>query len=383
MQASSKPAGRSASFARSLDSVMPQWSERLEHRPALDFAHYCLRGVGQIVFMNNPVSGLLILVGMGVFSPWLGFAAALGVVSSTAFALVLGFERSAVRAGLYGFNGALVGAGLATFLAAAWSPRVMIYTVLVAAFSTVLVAALTVMLAGLKVPPLTLPFNLATLAFLLAAFAFARGDLGPVEPRSLTIGGAEIDAGLRATQTGPAVGAFEGVINAVLRGIGQLFLADSVVAGLIILVAILVCSRIAAALALLGSVLGTLTGLSLGADGYDVYHGLWGFNSFVSAVAVGGVFVVLTWRSAVLAAACAVFAALLFAAVTTLFSPWGLPALTLPFCLATLAFLLPKELTPRLQAVATEEISTPEEHRLLLGQGDARLGECGEASKLR
>lgn len=143
-------------------------------------------------------------------------------------------------------------------------------------------------------------------------------------PPAVTSGGSAtsaIDTSQRATESGPAVGATEGVASAVLRGIAQLFLTDSVVTGIIILVAILVCSRIAAALALLGSVLGMSTGLFLGADGYEVYHGLWGFNSFVSAVAIGGVFVVLTWRSAILAAACAVVAALLFAALSTLLSP--------------------------------------------------------------
>lgn len=345
---------------------MPKWSERFEGRPVADFAHYCLRGIGQIVFMNNPVTGLLILAGMSVFSLWLGFATALGVASSTAFALLLGLDRGAVRAGLYGFNGALVGAGLATFLAASWSLQVMLYTVTVAAFSTMLVAALTLVLAGLKVPPLTLPFNLVTLAFLLAAFSLSRTDLSPVEPRVPAVG-ADISTGLRATESGPAVGLLEGVANAVLRGISQLFLADSILVGLIILAAILVCSRLAAALALLGSGVGMLTGLALGADGYEVYHGLWGFNSFVTAVAIGGVFVALNWRSVILAAVAAAVAALLFATFTNLFSPWGLPALTLPFCLTTLAFLIPRELT-RLRAVTLDEISTPEEHRRLLIQ---------------
>jgi urea transporter len=355
---------------------MPQWSERLESRPALDFVHYCLRGVGQIVFMNNPVTGLLILVGLWVFSPWLGFAAMLGVVASTASALILGLDQVAVRAGLYGFNGALVGAGLATFLEPTWSVRVMVYSVVVAAFSTVLMVTLGAMLLPrLKVPPLTLPFNFATLAFLLAAFAVAHGDLGPlVGPQSSTVVGPEIDTSLRATEAGSAVGVVEGVVNAVVRGISQLFLADSMIAGLIILAGMLVCSRIAAAFAVLGSALGVATGLLLGADGYKVYHGFWGYNSYVSAVAIGGVFFVLTWRSALFAAGCAVVTALLFAAISTVFSPWGLPALTLPFCFGTLAFLMMKELTPRFQEVPIEEVTTPEEHRRLLGRGEAEFG---------
>lgn len=366
MRVGPDPRRESSGSLRAVDGVMPKWSERFEGRPVADFAHYCLRGIGQIVFMNNPVTGLLILAGMSVFSLWLGFATALGVASSTAFALLLGLDRGAVRAGLYGFNGALVGAGLATFLAASWSLQVMLYTVTVAAFSTMLVAALTLVLAGLKVPPLTLPFNLVTLAFLLAAFSLSRPELSPVEPRVPDVG-ADISTGLRATESGPAVGLLEGVANAVLRGISQLFLADSILVGLIILAAILVCSRLAAALALLGSGVGMLTGLALGADGYEVYHGLWGFNSFVTAVAIGDVFVALNWRSVILAAVAAAVAALLFATFTNLFSPWGLPALTLPFCLTTLAFLIPRELT-RLRAVTLDEISTPEEHRRLLIQ---------------
>ncbi|MBV9455758.1 MAG: urea transporter [Rubrobacter sp.] len=369
-------AHRSVSLLRSLDGVMPQWSERLESRPALDFVHYCLRGVGQIVFMNNPVTGLLILVGMWVFSPWLGFAAVLGVVASTASALILGLDRVAVRAGLYGFNGALVGAGLATFLEPPWSGRELVYIVVVAAFSTMLMATLGAMLLPrLKVPPLTLPFNFATLAFLLAAFAVAHGDVGPlVGPQSPTVVGPEIDTSLRAAEGGSAVGVVEGVVNAIVRGISQLFLADSVVASLIILAGMFVCSRIATAFAVLGSALGVATGLLLGADGYKVYHGFWGYNSYVSAVAIGGVFFVLTWRSALFAAACAVVTALLFATISTVFSPWGLPALTLPFCFGTLAFLIMKELTPRFQEVPIEEVTTPEEHRRLLGRGEAEFG---------
>jgi len=364
---------------------MPQWSERLENRPVLDFVHYCLRGVGQICFMNNPITGLLILVGMWIFSPWLGFSAVLGVVVSTAFALLLGIDRVVIRAGLYGFNGALVGAGLATFLEAAWSVRVMGYIVVVAAFSTVLMATLgAILIPYLKVPPLTLPFNFATLPFLLTAFAIARGEVGPlVEPRSLTSGGSEVNTTLRAVSDGSAVGAIEGAVNAVLRGLSQLFLADSLITGLLILAGILICSRIAAGFALLGSALGMATGLILGADGFSVYHGLWSFNSFVSAVAIGGVFYVLTWRSALFAVACAIATAILYAAITIFFSPWGLPALTLPFCFGTLAFLIMKELTPKLQEVEIAEVTTPEEHRRLLGRGEEEMGGRDPTGELR
>ena len=40
---------------------MPEFSERARDNPLLDFVDSCLRGVGQVCFMNNPVTGLLIL----------------------------------------------------------------------------------------------------------------------------------------------------------------------------------------------------------------------------------------------------------------------------------------------------------------------------------
>jgi hypothetical protein len=49
-----------------LNGTMPEWSQRTERNPALDFVDYCLRGVGQVCFMNNPITGLAILVGMFV-----------------------------------------------------------------------------------------------------------------------------------------------------------------------------------------------------------------------------------------------------------------------------------------------------------------------------
>jgi urea transporter len=145
--------------------------------------------------------------------------------------------------------------------------------------------------------------------------------------------------------------------------------------GILIIVGIAVCSRIAAAFALLGSASGMLTGLAVGGNGVAIYNGLWGFNSFDATLAIGGVFFVLSWRSGVLAVACGVLTALLFGAITSLFIPWGLPALTLPFCFGTLAFVLLKGASSALEPVAIEDITTPEEH--LDRSRAARAGEVG------
>jgi urea transporter len=198
---------------------------------------------------------------------------------------------------------------------------------------------------------------------------------GLIAPADAQVTQGSVSNTLRSAADTASANDIEGVLNAILRGMGQLFFANGIVSGIIIVLGIAICSRIAAVFALAGSTAGMLTGLALGANGVAIYNGLWGFNSFDATLAVAGVFFVLTFRSALLAVACGVFAAMLFGAIASLFTPWGLPALTLPFCFATLAFVLLKGASDRLAPVAVEDITTPEEHLTRArGQHSAGVG---------
>ncbi len=349
-----------------LSGTMSEWQERVEKSPLLDFADYCLRGVGQVCLMNNPLTGVFILAGLFVFDAWHGVAALVGLAVSTLTALLLRFDRAAIRAGLFGFNGLLVGAGLATSLGPSWDGTVFGWIILIAAFSSVFHAALAaITMRAWGIPPFTLAFNFATLMFLVGALTFTHGRFGLAHDR---FGGVVAPSEPEIGGVDPAFFAVSGdsqaadILTAILNGIGQLFFAEDVVAGILIVVGILFCSRIAGVMALVGSAIGMLTGLAVGASGAAIYHGLWSFNSFAAALAIGGVFFVFSSRSFVLGVGCAILAALIFGALTSFFEPWGLPALTLPFCFATIIFVLLRYATPSVEAVEVEDITTPEEH---------------------
>ena len=68
-----------------------------------------LRGVGQVFFCCNAVTGLIFLIALFIGGVTAGAAATVGVISSTAAAYLLGFSEDDIDAGLYGFNGTLVG----------------------------------------------------------------------------------------------------------------------------------------------------------------------------------------------------------------------------------------------------------------------------------
>ena len=221
-----------------LNGTMPEWSQRAERMPALEFVDSCLRGVGQVCFMNNPITGLAILVAMFVGEAWLGFAGALGLVVSTLAAIVIGMDRGAIRAGLFGFNGVLVGAGLSLFLQPDWDVLVMVWIV-----------RRRVLLddparrAGQRVPRRVGGAAVhAGVQLHHADLPHRRAELRQ-RPRRRPDRARRRPGHRRGGQQHAALGAdaasannVEGVLNAIFRGISQLFFANSVVAGIIIIV---------------------------------------------------------------------------------------------------------------------------------------------------
>ena len=74
------------------------------------------RGIGQVMFQNNALSGLLMLVGVLLNSWQMALLAIAGNVVSTLAAYFSGYSREDIRNGLYGFNGTLVGIAIGVFM---------------------------------------------------------------------------------------------------------------------------------------------------------------------------------------------------------------------------------------------------------------------------
>ncbi|MCC6174629.1 MAG: urea transporter [Chloroflexi bacterium] len=340
------------------------WSALAASNPGASFVDALLRGTGQVMFQNNPLTGLLFLVGIFYNSAPLGAAGLLGLVSSTAAARLLGAHRDLIRNGLFGFNGVLTGIGLAAFLQ--FDPALVAYIIIGAATSTVVMMALASFGAAWDVSPLTAPFVLTTWILLFAGYGLGSVRLGDLIDPTLPDRAVTIQSQLRVQQVldGAAGLTLPNVAQAVFRGPGQVMFQDNAITGVIFLVAILVNSRIGALFAALGSALGLLTALAFGADGFAAYHGLYGYNSVLTAIALGGVFLVITWKSALYALFGAVVTAVVTAFLTVVLSPYGMPALTAPFVLATWLFLLPRTGFNALRPVVMSQAGTPEQNRV-------------------
>jgi urea transporter len=110
----------------------------------MQFVDTNLRGAGQVMFQNNPLTGLLFIVGIfwGAVAAGriaVGIGALIALLISTLTAMALNVEHESLHQGLYGFNGILVGIGVTTFIQN--TPLMWVYLVIGAAVSTVAMLA--------------------------------------------------------------------------------------------------------------------------------------------------------------------------------------------------------------------------------------------------
>jgi len=303
----------------------------------LGFLDSVLRGVGQVMLQNNSYAGLLFLIGIFYNSALFGFAVLVGTVASTVTAMLLGVKRSNVREGLFGFNGALVAVALLYFLQPdllAWC-----YVIIASACTTVVMAALLKVLDTWKVPALTAPFVFTTLCFVLACARFGRLHSTHLLPT----------AGLPKAATVEGIVTMSTVAYGLFSGVAQVFFQANVITGVLFTIGLLISSRAACVAALCGSLMGLLAAWGLGAAEPAIRAGAFGFNSVLTAIALGSVFFVRDVASTVYTALAVVVTAVVFAAVSAALEPIGIPALTSPFVIVVWLFLLASPLLPRLQ----------------------------------
>ncbi|EGB01907.1 hypothetical protein AURANDRAFT_69378, partial [Aureococcus anophagefferens] len=106
---------------RGISPISPRGARGLAQKSswqdaALASATQSIKGVGQVVFLDKPAQGNVVLAGLAYGDPALAVLAAVGGASATSAARLLDVDRGSVDAGLCSYNGVLVGCAFAAFL---------------------------------------------------------------------------------------------------------------------------------------------------------------------------------------------------------------------------------------------------------------------------
>lgn len=328
---------------------------RYRDDPRVGLIDWLLRGIGQVVFQNNPLSGAVILLAL-YYNSWIyGTAALFGVLVSTLAAIVLKADRGLIKAGLFGYNGALVALCLIAFTSADFrtgavpSPLMTVYIGFACALSTIVTQAMATLLSPHRVAALTGPFVLVGWLFLFAVLKFAHIDAGPLAKPISPEDYEALDIYTLPTW-------YMGIGNAI----GQIFFQDNWISGYLIVLGIALNSRISAGMALLGAIIAAGTAALSGGPEGAIRDGLFGYNAALTAIALGGFFLALNWASFLYAMFGAVISAWLWASVAIFLGPIGMPVLTSTFVLVTWLMLLGQYGFAALVPVPPAEADTPE-----------------------
>lgn len=239
---------------------------------AIEWIKILMRVFGQVMFRCNAVSGALFFAGICAAAIcndnhsmiWGSLAG--GAIATAVGAAIYG--RESATDGAWGFNGVLVGCALTALPIAASRPFMWAVLALGAALSPVAKKMLDKALSKVGSGSLTLPFVIITwLAIMI---------LG-TNPAS-------------STDTIPAAAGIGGFSTAILKGLSEVFLADSAITGFIFIAALAADSRRSAALALFGSAIGIVAATIAGASPAAIGNGLYGFSPALTAIAVGSRF---------------------------------------------------------------------------------------------
>ncbi|WP_200627576.1 urea transporter [Pseudomonas sp. LAM2023] len=219
--------------------------------PCPDWATALLNGFSQVLLLRNPLCGLCCLLAILLTAPDLVGGALLGALAGLLTAQARGYDRADRQAGLYSYNGVLVGILISAVLP--WSAILPPLIIAVGGLSSIITHQWRKR-GGKLLVAYTAPFVLLGWATLLIATPSPAGFV-------------EADP-----------------LYALARGVGQIFLLDQPLAGLLIIVGMSIANPYAALWAVIGSALGG--GLALLTDqAQAAWLGLYGFNAALAALA--------------------------------------------------------------------------------------------------
>ncbi|EFX74392.1 hypothetical protein DAPPUDRAFT_226732 [Daphnia pulex] len=328
-----------------------------------------LRGFSQVVFANNTISGIFVIIGLAVADIWVCAAGLLAATLATVTASVFNQPWSSISNGLVTYNGVLVGTVTASIcppiVAATHGPTYLSWCLIGfgGVMSTLVTSGMANLCKGVSLPPMTVPFNLIDLLMFICLpsslthlATFATAD------NATTL---ELAASINDTLPVNSTVSLDWIM--VLRGsllsMGQVYAAESVVCSIIMYIGITFFSPMLSIALFSGSLLASVCALGLAENYAAIYSGLWGYNSALTAGAIAVTFYVPTMLSAFNAAMAVVFTAAAQRAFGLVLAPAGLPILTIPFVVTSSMFLAVTSGTGRERLVKAPDGSPPEYQR--------------------
>ena len=290
----------------------------------------------QVFFSNNRIFAAILII-VSFFDFWAGTSGLFAVVISNAMAYLIGLNQTNIKKGYYGFNSLLVGLGFGIY----YQPGVPFFVIL--AFAAMLTVLLTLWFEGVigkyGLPYMSLSFLFGTWLVSLATRQFTSLHVSEhgiyMTNEMFSLGGH------------PMVTSYNWLTNLGLpepvrlyfTSLGAIFFQYHLFAGILIAIGILIYSRIAFILSVVGFYSAYLYYQIVGANIHELSYGYIGFNFILTSIAIGGFFIIPSRWSFLWVILLTPVISIILTSTQTILSQFQLSVYSLPFNMVVLLFL--------------------------------------------
>ncbi len=295
-----------------------------------------IRSYSQVFFSDNITFGLILMV-VSFIDVYAGAAGLIAVITTYLTGHLLGYDRNQVAVGTYGFNSFLVGISIGIW----FQPGVLLFVIII--LSSILTLLFSVAVRGVLIkyglPFLSVPFLLGAWIMMLATRELS--FLGISERGIFTLNELYVIGGDRMVDLYEWWNRIEFArpVKIYLQSLGAIIFQYNTFAGLLIAIGLLISSRIAFSLSIIGFFTAYYFYQFSGAEISDLNYSYIGFNYILTSVAIGGFFLIPSSRSYIWSVILIPIVALITISTSSVLNIVMLPVYALPFNVVVILFL--------------------------------------------
>lgn len=288
-----------------------------------------------LFFSQNRILGGLVLLA-SMLNITAGITGLFCVVFTLYIVKQLGYNQEIANTGVYSFNALILGLGFGTFFSFGYA--YWLWLILACLLCIILSVSLITYFGKRGLPVLSIPFILVFWLVIIATNGYA--GMGLMQKNSYMVfeiysGSAvhlnSINDFLQANLP-PAVSLF-------FRSLSAVIFQNSLIAGILIGIGVLIHSRIAFSLLILGLISAYALNHFTGTYPYGLSNYHLGANFMMASLAMGGFFLIPSARSYLLAIISVGFMFLMVNGLTRILDNYNLPIFSMPFSLLTITLL--------------------------------------------
>ncbi len=280
-----------------------------------------LKAYSGLIFLPSVRVGLALFI-LTLIDINIGLSGLLAVISAYLAARFLGFSKTFLSLDYYIYNPLLVGLGIGYLFKLSLLSATFI--VILSVFTFLLTYALSNIFGyylGLAI--LSIPFVLVSIVAYLASYKYSKLFVYYLYPHSY----------------GEALQNLPLWLKGFFNSLGAIIFYPIPLVGLLMFLVILRWSRIAAFLAAVGYAVGTLFLGAMNGNLYAAFSDVSAFNYILIAVALGGVFLIPSYKSYLIALTGVLISVPIVEAAKVFFQYYGIPIFAIPFNTVVLLFV--------------------------------------------